>query len=236
MSLGHMFRKLSLLFLLGLFLIPSITLMTNARDFKSTNYDITNNSPSIVPLTIQSIINYSVEVKFEDSFTSLMNSDSNFFVFTVFGSSVSGLYDAVVLLGNSSGNAFIDYSFASDIMTDPLTFTGGNLDMIQSYNDVIQVTFAQYAVYKTYPVIVSSLAVFSTETVLQIEADFPLYANNYFKSYFSSNDVSGQPSSTNVATSSASSSTSKSRSIGFNFLLPIVVFPFIYLYLKKRKF
>lgn len=230
-----MFRKLLGIFLLGLFLIPSNFLLTNTTDFKPSTFERIDYSYTIIPIMVYHIVNFSVELKLEESFTTLMNSEYNFFIITVFGSNTSGLYDAVVLFGNSSGKTFVDYSFASDISVEPLTFAVESFDMIQSNENLVQLTFGHYAVYKTYPVIVSALALFSTDTVLQFEADFQIYLNDYFNPYFSNNQLI-VPISLQDTTSSISSNSSKGGAIGFNSILLVAVLPFLCLYYKKRKF
>ena len=232
-----MINKKFCIFLLSLIVISSNCFIIDIIQSTSSDSERNNSSPSFVPIKIQNVINYSVELQLDESFTTLMNNELNFYVLVAFGSNTSGLYNAIVIFGNSSGNSFVDYALSPDISTGPLTFSIGQINMIIVNNKLIQLTFSEYAVYGVYPVIVSAIALFSPDSIVQFETDLPIIMNNLLYDYFSLNEFQESTvSSLTISTNSLSSTKSSSNlSIGFTSIIPILILPLLFLYIKRRK-
>lgn len=224
------------IYYLSLIVIVSNCLMVNATPIDTMSSAGNNPTSTFIPVQIQNVINYSVEIQLEELFTTLMNNELNFYVIVSFGSNSSGLYDAMVIFGNSSGTSFVEYAFSSDIRTEPLTFVIGDINMIQEYGKLIQLTFSEYAVYKKYPVVVSAISLFSTDNLVQFETDLPMNMNNLFYAYFTLNEFQGSITTSSLANSSLSSTSSLSKtSIGYSSMVFLLILPLLFLFIKKRK-
>ena len=217
-------QKLNLLSLLLIIIFVSIG--SPVKVLSQTNQD---NLPDFNSTTIIDLANYSVDFEFVNP------PRVPYFVIAVFG--YNNTFNAVIIIRVGQNVTTIDYGFASNIFTVPLTFVHENsIDAYDKTGPYFHITFSEYSVYGIIPDTVCILSLQSGASIDQFEVDFNNNLNNVYYQYIMDNSfpyiTTMQALLSNSTTNPTSKNASSSLAIPF---LPIIFIVSFSVYTLRRK-